>query len=301
MSKIAAYLFILSFSVQSLYSIDTNAVKYFPLNIGNVYVYAYHDYSGTTYSKTTIVKDSVFNNHRYFLFREEPYVYEVWKRVDSVTNNIMKYDASNSCPYYNYENFVDSLLARLGDAQKGACNTSVYGCSDTNYVNIFGIQSQLKGFHFSSTNITMKHYYAKNIGFYRHWTWTTVSSYDETLAGCILNGVVYGDTAMALGITKISSEVPGYFTLYQNYPNPFNPTTLIKYSVWKESYVILKIYSISGEEVSEPVSQLQQPGTYSIVFNASAYSSGVYFYRMEAYDFNGDALFSESRKMLLVK
>ncbi len=85
------------------------------------------------------------------------------------------------------------------------------------------------------------------------------------------------------------------FSLSQNYPNPFNPSTQIKYTLAKSSFVSLKIFDVLGREVSTLVNQAQNSGTYSVNFNASALSTGVYFYKLEAGDF------MNIKKMLLIK
>jgi len=74
--------------------------------------------------------------------------------------------------------------------------------------------------------------------------------------------------------------IPNSFILYQNYPNPFNPTTIIKYSLPENDKVILKVYNITGSNVKTLVNQQQVAGNYTVQFNGSDYSSGVYFYRL---------------------
>jgi len=76
------------------------------------------------------------------------------------------------------------------------------------------------------------------------------------------------------------------FALNQNYPNPFNPVTQIKYQVPTASKVTLKVYDILGREVATLVDQVRTAGVYSVSFNGSSLSSGVYFYRMTAGKFN---------------
>lgn len=93
-----------------------------------------------------------------------------------------------------------------------------------------------------------------------------------------------------IGINQISSEVPEKFSLEQNYPNPFNPKTIINYSIpsivnRESSIVKLTVYNILGKEVSTLVNQKQNPGTYSVDFNGSNFSSGIYFYRLTAGDY----------------
>ena len=54
-----------------------------------------------------------------------------------------------------------------------------------------------------------------------------MSQIHDTLKGCIINGVVYGDTSIIVGINQISTEIPLKYELLQNYPNPFNPFNII--------------------------------------------------------------------------
>jgi hypothetical protein len=76
-----------------------------------------------------------------------------------------------------------------------------------------------------------------------------------------------------------------HFRLEQNYPNPFNPTTVVGYQLPAVSKVRLVVYDLLGHEVSTLVNEVKQPGTYSVQFNASSLSSGVYFYRLHAGDY----------------
>lgn len=98
-----------------------------------------------------------------------------------------------------------------------------------------------------------------------------------------------------IGINSISTELPQSFSLEQNYPNPFNPVTKFKFSIPVAGSVSLKIYDISGREVAEILNKPMQPGTYEADWDASAFSSGVYFYSIQAGEFNS------TKKMVLVK
>lgn len=89
--------------------------------------------------------------------------------------------------------------------------------------------------------------------------------------------------------------VPTRFALAQNYPNPFNPTTAISYHIPMTRYVTLRVYNILGQEVRTLVNAQQPPGQYTVRFDASLLSTGVYFYRLEAGEFR------QTRKMLLLK
>lgn len=87
---------------------------------------------------------------------------------------------------------------------------------------------------------------------------------------------------LLIGIRNISSEIPKNFSLNQNYPNPFNPVTMIRFALPKSGNVTLKVYDILGREVANLVSGFKAAGEYMVDFDASALTSGVYFYRLES-------------------
>ena len=89
--------------------------------------------------------------------------------------------------------------------------------------------------------------------------------------------------------------IPNKFALYQNYPNPFNPTTIIKYSLPTDEKVVMKVYDILGREIAALVNEIKTAGTYSVQFDGSNLSSGVYFYSITA------GANKQVKKMLLAK
>jgi hypothetical protein len=84
------------------------------------------------------------------------------------------------------------------------------------------------------------------------------------------------------GVTATSSVLPAAFKLEQNYPNPFNPTTSIGYTIPDAGTVTLRVYDVLGRMVSTVVNEMKSPGSYSVGWDASNLSSGMYFYRLEA-------------------
>lgn len=98
-----------------------------------------------------------------------------------------------------------------------------------------------------------------------------------------------------IGITPIGTNVPTKFDLLQNYPNPFNPVTNIKFDIAKTGLVKLSVYDVTGREVAELINGEIQAGSYNYDFNASNLASGIYFYKLEAGNFNS------IKKMILVK
>ncbi len=122
-----------------------------------------------------------------------------------------------------------------------------------------------------------------------------MSTETYTLRGCIINGTIYGDTTVYLGINQLNTEIPEKFSLSQNYPNPFNPTTHFVFRIADFGFVRLTVYDVIGKEVQVLVNEELQPGSYEADWDASAYPSGVYYYKLES------SGFTDTRKMLLVK
>ncbi len=126
----------------------------------------------------------------------------------------------------------------------------------------------------------------------------------DNAGNIVVAGVTYSNNSTSFctikytplnGIQMLGGEIPGSYTLSQNYPNPFNPVTNINFSVPKSGFVRIAVYDIMGREVSVPVNENLQAGSYKYDFDASQLSSGTYFYKMTTNDF------SEVKKMILVK
>ena len=87
-------------------------------------------------------------------------------------------------------------------------------------------------------------------------------------------------TVQYSSIVEAEFDIPKDFVLQQNYPNPFNPSTTIKFAVPKTSHVNIKIYDLTGRELSTLVNQMKDAGTYEIKFDAPTAPSGTYLYRI---------------------
>ena len=85
------------------------------------------------------------------------------------------------------------------------------------------------------------------------------------------------------------------FYLSHNYPNPFNPVTTIKFSIPNEEYVFLNIYNSIGQEVAQLISGELSAGVYTTEWNATGFSSGIYYYQIKA----GNLM--QTRKLVLLK
>ena len=97
--------------------------------------------------------------------------------------------------------------------------------------------------------------------------------------GTILKTITAGE--IVIGITQISSEIPNGYYLSNNYPNPFNPTTNIEFKIPERTNVTIKVFDITGREISSLINEIKSAGSYKINFNGNNLASGVYFYRIE--------------------
>ncbi len=103
-------------------------------------------------------------------------------------------------------------------------------------------------------------------------------------------------------IVEINLGLPKDFVLEQNHPNPFNPITNIKFSLNTSADVKLGVYNQLGQQVAVVLNEHKEAGTYSINFDASALTSGIYYYKIIALQpMSGEVLFQKSKKMVLLK
>jgi hypothetical protein len=104
----------------------------------------------------------------------------------------------------------------------------------------------------------------------------------------------------ATGVQESSSIKPDVFALSQNYPNPFNPSTMITYQIPTDGTVRLDIYDVMGRMLTTLVNEEKSAGQYTVPFNGSRFTSGIYFYHINVITQDGKS-FSQTNKMILMK
>jgi hypothetical protein len=300
----------------SIAVVDSNIFKYYPMNISNKWTwYIQRNYSpGPGYHTETITGTQIIRGHLYYRFKADTYIFYGnqyttgygHKRIDSITGNLYYITVNGGD---TIDCISDSLNSQINDSTNTGCigPGRWYRYNEGNY-NIFSQSFPTKDFSWSSYfESAGGHRYAKNLGMVQRMYQGMMTSETYTLRGCYINGTIYGDTSIYLGIIQVSSEIPVNFSLSQNYPNPFNPVTKIKFSIphVEVAYmrpVQLKVYDALGKEVAVLVNQQLQPGTYEADWDASAFPSGVYYYKLEVSPSTGSGRgFTESKKMVLVK
>lgn len=167
--------------------------------------------------------------------------------------------------------------------------------SDTNYIGLNQIYGNNNtGIFYDLYNNTINPIKAEN----NYWGTTIVDSVEAHIFHQPDNdsGLVdYLPIWTTVGISPVSSEIPGSFMLHDAYPNPFNPATNIRFDIAAAENVRLSVYDILGREVASLVNEKLNAGRYDMMFNASGLSSGIYFYTLKSGSFN------QSKRLVLVK
>lgn len=294
------------------YAWDSTAAKYMPLQVGNVWVYYFsfttsgggaNGYEKYKITGTTVVDGKTFysfsmerrfnfgSNLCYSRLFQTPYQL----RIDSSTGNLFK---TTNCGT-NLEGMVDSLNSRKNDSAFicGSYQENISMCSDTSFKTILGQYRKTKTFEVLAHERSNIHEYTHGIGLSYFLSSQLMTQCRLYLVGCYVNGLFLGDTTLFVGISQIGGEIPERFKLSQNYPNPFNPVTKIKFDISGTSAVqtFLYVYNVLGKEVAVLVNQQMQPGSYEEDWDATAYPSGVYYFKLES------GSFTETKKMVLIK
>ena len=281
----------------SSFSTDTISSKYFPLQVGNTWVYYVNAFPPleNPIRVTSIERDTIINGHKYFLYQK--YLDSQWLRYDSLRGNLLMYSATGSCSDYNNDKIIDSLSSAVGNVI--LCeHLAIYTRECTSIINqnVFNSMRSVKRFEHDGL-VFQTIDYAEGIGIIHLSSGEPPpSNYYELLRGCVINGIVYGDTTLT-SILSTGNSVPEKFSLSQNYPNPFNPNTNLEFGIPELGFVSLKVYDVLGNEVATLVNETKPAGTYNYQFSTVNYqlSSGIYFYRLEAGEF------SEIKRMILIK
>lgn len=279
------------------------AVRFYPLSVGDRWQYhsLYHYHSTHQYSYYTVeaVGDTLpANGKRYVILHSSnnnPMIPR-YQRVDSLTAQVFKYDTSNG----GAEKLIDSLAAseRAWFMSYRAKYSIELFLNKIDSVTKFG-EKRERRWHTSFMGDSPGYYYKLTEQFGITEFFNAISLDDQivieytfdTLIYAKIDGKEYG-TLLSVAENEI---LPQTFSLSQNYPNPFNPSTRIDYELPRSAAVTLSIYDMLGREVSTLVDQQKEAGRYSVTWDASAFTAGVYFARMQT------GQYTATKKIVLLK
>ena len=194
-------------------------------------------------------------------------------------------------PYYGGESFSninkDTIWAdggyifNPGQGSRAILNRTTDG-GDTWYYQIPDTSFQIPVLHF--INFVNK---------FQGWSYMASNRGIHTTTG--------GDSIFYLSIKQINWKVPNQFVLNQNYPNPFNISTKFKVQISKLADVKVVVFDVTGRLITTIINQKLNVGSYELGFDGSNYSSGVYFYQLQITDEKGGVVYTETKKMILIK
>ncbi len=280
---------------------------FFPLHVGDLWQYVYYDHDNDTlkYFENKIIKDTLVNNLLFFKMKKDYYLYYYRTDNEGVLRVLDTYDCDS-------DGITDEEF--LGDSLDVPYQTMYYS-----YFDIVHIVRDTMWYVIDNDTLFTRMvftmggelFYTDKIGLTMMWPEQNEPIY---LTGAIINGITYGTL---VGVEDEQNGIkPAKFELEQNYPNPFNPTTNITYVIAggaKQSQQLLEnneiassqaprndnirltVYDALGRKVATLVNKKQAPGNYTVQFDASKLSSGIYFYTLRAGEFTA------TKKMILMK
>jgi hypothetical protein len=299
-------LIILCFLAKS--ALSQQEESYFPLAVGNSWEYYISDAIISSYTENVSIISKVQKpNGKYYYVHLS--TIQNRNTVDSTITFYRTDDSNNIYLYsekYKKEFISDKLYSKIGEIWQ----TFRFGFHpDTNYSRITGTIvfdsignignnqfKKIKGIRYYDGGFCISQIqFVQGIGIYSQWfeAYTRVELVKYHL--------------ITSSAPELKREYPvKQYLLYDNYPNPFNPSTNIKILLNSNIYVYLMIYDLFGREIKLLYSGQLNKGEHIFAWNGkndnnNTVSSGVYFYKINILDVNGNTINSENRKMILVR
>jgi hypothetical protein len=290
--KIFAFIFVL-YPILSFSIIYAQEVA--PLQLGNYWIY--DSGPSTNLGKITVVDTNVVIDSVAYYKLEGSSNYDTtkWYRYSRLREDgYFAIRLDTSYPASNHEKLYWKKNTIIGDSWENYAPDFplVYTVLDTFVATVFGGNCTIKHLEIDGSLVLFDEYWTEEFG---KMSRSDYGGLLESLQGCVIDGVAYGDTSFTVVNVKKELDNPKSFVLTQNYPNPFNPSTTIEFKIPSFGFVLLKIYDILGREVITLVSGEKQAGIYKVQFDGSSLSSGFYFYQLKAGNY------VETKKMILEK
>jgi agmatine deiminase len=162
---------------------------------------------------------------------------------------------------------------------------------DIRYSNNSSITNQIGYIEvMNQTQVLEITYNSQNI--FGNWVLMDTESSEVYSLNGVGEHVITGNTE---SLILKNNEIANQFGLHQNFPNPFNPTTTLSFSISTDSYVDLSIIDITGRKVVQLTDSEMSAGYHEIIWDATQYSSGIYFVKME------NELSTQVQKIMYIK
>lgn len=259
----------------------------------------YHDYHGWRDTKTNY--SEIFNA---FTTTAAGFLKSVnfYTAKDSVNYTVMVYDNFSGGQLTNLLSTKSGYLERKGMHTVNLNNAIFFSQNNDFYLYLnlsgggqpFDRTSDVPVLLGASYRVIVKSKSYPGQSYYKSGgNWLDFYNVDSTGNFCI-KGLFVNDTATGGNLNQ-NEIIPDNYSLFQNYPNPFNSITAIRFALPENDFVSLKIYNMLGKEVATAINRNLKAGLHQILFDASALSSGVYYYRINTNKF------TDTKKMILIK
>lgn len=259
---------------------NLQAQHLFPLHVGDRWIYwEYPNYL----RKVSTLNDTLMNNGKLYFN-----INNVFYRQEG--DSVYSFDPSLANKEYLIFNFSASVGDTITEIHYSEYDTLRIILGSKLNGELFGVKRDSYTFFIDHTRLIDDEHYltvTDSLGI----THLSSTWYNEYLHGAIINNIQYGN----ITDVKFPNVIPSYFYLSQNYPNPFNPTTTIRFSIPRYSFVSLKVFDLLGREVVSLINEEMSPGIYSKKFDGSNLTSGIYYYRIQANNF------TETKKFIMMK
>ena len=180
---------------------------------------------------------------------------------------------------------VNLILAgggRTADATDATMNVTSNSLSISANGYIGGVQMTLSHGADFSINLTEDAYIAEYVTNGNSTTLIVINPEDELIftsnGSFDVDEVLVTNSEEFINVVDVSLE----FSLSNAYPNPFNPSTTIELNIAEASYASVKVFNLKGEMVGVLMDGMVDANTYTMTWDASNLSSGVYMIRAEA-------------------
>ncbi|MFA5834138.1 MAG: T9SS type A sorting domain-containing protein [Bacteroidota bacterium] len=240
--------------------------NYFPVNIGNKWIYT-GSFDTTHKLIKTIIDEVNIVGIRYFLYGNinsmvdtirQDYVGNIWKYKYGVEQLWFDFTKENGEVYWYPFTNNRSYTVKV---RKGL-TVKTYNGTYTDCISLYFNDT-------TAIDDEVGYIFARGIGIIQKY-------------GAWSDDVLYSANIQS-GPSTVQSRFglsPETIVLSQNYPNPFNPSTTITYRVVNPGFVKLSVFNQLGQEVASLVNEIQRTGNYSVKFDGNNLPSGVYYYNL---------------------
>lgn len=288
--KILLSLLFAFLSISTAFAQDSALVS---LSVGNKYVYHYNyhyhgGHVGSGYSFTNeIVDDTLINSKEFYIVNQSGYIDTTWFPFIAnsdflIEQEFLMYSDSTSFGLFSFDldsilvfdKEVDTVFARsFNDLDVGSSRSTTIFDKEVEYRGIWSYDYDIYQHDYNAIeiyNLIGLGGFVNNLG--------GAGGNRISLEAAIINGKEYGNLNLVSNEPEMISDKD--FSLSQNYPNPFNPSTNIEVAIPNPSSLKLEVFTSSGKKIATIFDGHKNSGKYTFRFDASHFSSGIYFYKV---------------------